>query len=223
MASEAELVLLSNAVHNEKAPPGGWILDLSKPFGDIQINQYKNANGEVVVAIKGTDSFADWKNVNPSFVTGSYTDDMRELVDHVAKLSDRVGKENLSVTGFSQGGGLAQVISEAFGIGGLAIDPPGGGEITANPEFAEHLASFGLTVQGVPNDFVSKVENESPVSKIGEHLGAVEVVNLTEDGLATLMAMLSSVVIASVPNAMLAFVAGIVVVGETSGARLRAD
>ena len=105
----------------------------------------------------------------------------------------------------------------------MAIDPPGGGEITANPEFAEHLASFGLTVQGVPNDFVSKVENESPVSKIGEHLGAVEVVNLTEDGLATLMAMLSSVVIASVPNAMLAFVAGIVVVGETSGARLRAD
>ena len=53
MASEAELVLLSNAVHNEKAPLGGWILDLSKPFGDIQINQYKNANGEVVDHYKG--------------------------------------------------------------------------------------------------------------------------------------------------------------------------
>ena len=189
MASREELVFLSDAVHNGKAPPESWSLDLSKPFGDIQISQYKTASGEVVVAIKGSNDFGDWKNVNPSFVTGSYTDKMKELVEHVAELTKEVGKENLSVTGFSQGGGLAQVISEALGVGGLAIDPPGGGKITANPEFKEHLASLGLTVEGISDDFATIVENNSFVSKRGIQLGDVEVVNLTEDQVATLTAM----------------------------------
>ena len=191
MASREDLVLLSDAVHNDKAPPDGWEKSRDKPFDgkDIYIEHYTNASGEVVVAIKGSTEFGDWKNVNPSFVTGSYTAEIRELVEHIAELEDKYGKEKLSITGFSQGAGLSQVMSEAFGIGGLAIDAPGGGKIAANPELAEHLASMGRTLQGMPDDFTTVIENNSLVGKLGTQLGDVEVVNLTEDQVATLTAM----------------------------------
>ena len=212
MASREDLVLLSDAVHNDKAPPDGWEALEYKSLdknNDINIEHYTNASGEVVVAIKGSTEFGDWKNVNPSFVTGSYTAEIRELVEHIAELEDKYGKEKLSITGFSQGAGLSQVMSEAFGIGGLAIDAPGGGKIAANPELAEHLASMGRTLQGMPDDFTTVIENNSLVGKIGVQLGNVEVVNLTEDQVATLTAMLSSVVMGPVPQAMYTLVAAI--------------
>ena len=189
MANHIELINLSNATHNGGIIPDGWqpfrnydgSLEV-KHFGPITTQAYQNTiTNEVVLTIKGTDGdIADWTVINASFATGNYPKEIQDLVSY-AYNEFETKYDNVSVTGFSQGGGLAELLSYTFGWGGNGQNSPGTGNIVANPQYFEHISELGIQAKGVSNDFVTIIEDGDIVDNFGSRLSDVFELNLTSD------------------------------------------
>ncbi|MFA7092666.1 MAG: hypothetical protein WC149_12545 [Arcobacteraceae bacterium] len=182
MANHIELINLSNATHNGGTTPDEWNIIDTKSFGSITTQAYQNTiTKEVVLTIKGTDGdLADWTVVNASFATGNYPKEIQDLVSY-AYNEFETKYDNVSVTGFSQGGGLAELLSYTFGWGGNGQNSPGAGNIVVNPQYFEHISELGIQAKGVSNDFVTIIEDGDIVDNFGSRLSDVFELNLTGD------------------------------------------
>jgi len=206
MANHIELINLSNVTQNGGSLPSGWIPlpnDESgfKEFGPITTQAYQNPiTGEVVLSIKGTDEFfnfndgdgtplsADWTVVNASFESGNYPQDIKDLVKYAHELNieyniDDFGNtlDRISITGFSQGGGLGELLSYTFGWSGNAQYAPGAGKLIQNEAYTNQLNELGITPKGVPNNFITITEQGDVVDGFGNRLSNMAEFNITDD------------------------------------------
>lgn len=186
MANTIELINMSNDTHTNfkgKLPEyivsKGWeVCDSEELDKDkiIGVQVYKNeSTKEVVLAIQGTNQKEDWIT-NISFKSGKYTDNIKSLVTYA---NENIKKEfedkgySIQVTGFSQGGGLAELLSYTYGWGGNGQNSPGAGNITEEPDYKEHLKSLDIEAKGVPSSYTTIVEIGDIVDNFGTHLGEV--------------------------------------------------
>lgn len=165
----------------------------------LQINTYQNINDTniKIFGIAGTNGMSDIP-ADIAF-SGLYVPtQVKEALEYVAseiqKDVDEAKRQGLpntnqySATGHSLGGGVSQLISYAFGIGGLALDAPGAQGIANNPAFSEYLGTLKEKYPdafpskfGMPSDFLNVNESGSAVSAIGTHMGNVETINAVSD------------------------------------------
>jgi len=86
------------------------------------------------------------------------------------KYNPNSGDNNISVTGFSQGGGLSQLLSHTFGWNGNSQNAPGAGMIANNIGYQQHLSKLGISAKGVPNGFLN-IRELGAADNFGTHLG----------------------------------------------------
>jgi hypothetical protein len=182
MASHVDLINLSNATHNGTSIPNGWkLLPDSRSgktdpisFGPITTQAYKGPNNEIVLAIKGTDGqLADWTQINQAFLSGDYPQAIQDLVTYAHNLNKTAEGAGLpiSVTGFSQGGGLSQLLSHTFGWNGNAQNAPGAANLIENPAYKQQLETLETEAKGVGDNFMTIIEKGDVVDNFGNHLG----------------------------------------------------
>ena len=220
MANHIDLINLSNATHNGTVPPTGWDLIINKDganfksFGSITTQAYRGPNNEVVLTIKGSEitDVGDWLSTNPAFVSGGYPDQMRELVAYAKELNDKYNPNDdgsISVTGFSQGGGLAQLLSHTFGWQGNAQNAPGARRIVDNQAYQNQLSELDIEPKGIPEGFVSIQEQGDPVSSAGDQMGEQVVLDITPDTSALGSLLITSGVAAAGPAGVVLALAGL--------------
>ena len=192
MINHLELINLSNATHNGTSIPSNWKPlnddDIGfKEFGPITTQAYINTlTKKVVLTIKGTDGdLEDWTVVNQSFSTGDFPTEIKGLLKHAHDLNVKYGGAhgtNMSVTGFSQGGGLSELLSHTFGWSGNAQNAPDAGYIVENESYLTYLNDeLKIEAKGVPETFVTITESGDVVDDFGKHLGSVVEINITDN------------------------------------------
>ena len=197
MASAIDLINLSNDTHTnfkkelpEYLSPGWTIYKSEEVSSLIGVQIYKNdITKEVVIGIQGSNQLKDWSHINTAFSLGTYPNAVKELVEYVNNNvnNNKEFKENgysVQVTGFSQGGGLAELLSNTYGWGGNGQNSPGAGKIINNSEYLQQLKELGIEAKGVPDSFVTLVESGDVVDTFGNHLS--EVISLDITGNSTL-------------------------------------
>jgi hypothetical protein len=84
----------------------------------------------------------------------------------------------VEVTGYEMGGGLAQIVSHAYGLSARAFDPMGAQNVIELRAYQEWEQQRGIVHNSIPGlhtppDFISYVVNNSPISgRTGAHIGA---------------------------------------------------
>ncbi|HKJ87105.1 MAG TPA: hypothetical protein VKA48_01105 [Gammaproteobacteria bacterium] len=137
MASTLEYAKLSQAVYNGEDVQG-W-RTVARPSPELQQSgfygaAYQNvATGEIVIAYRGTepwsDLFKDLLTTDGKIAAGAEDQQFVDALAFAKNVQDTyqgLGNE-ISVTGHSLGGGLAQLAADTFGWDGVTFEAPGMG------------------------------------------------------------------------------------------------
>ncbi|MDR1075377.1 MAG: hypothetical protein LBL59_03505 [Xanthomonadaceae bacterium] len=104
---------------------------------------------------------------------------IRDALDHAGRLKEKYEARGytVEVTGYEMGGGLAQIVSHAYGLPGRAFDPMGAQNVIESRAYQEWEQQRGIVHNGIPGlhappDFINYVVNNSPISeRTGAHIG----------------------------------------------------
>jgi len=144
----------------------------------FEAQAYKNGNN-ITIAIAGTNGdLADWTQGNFSF--SSLTPVGQQIFDAIAYVENIKANNDgadISFTGHSLGGGIAQVLAAIYGGEALAFDAPGAMAIINDASFLSEIVAMGLTLNIADSNVLNIVEEGSFVSGIGEHFGDIYSVN----------------------------------------------
>jgi hypothetical protein len=186
MQRNAQLSTLSNLAYKENPPDStnGWTRMTIAPntASGFSAVAYRNSNGEVAIAFRGTDSLKDMVT-NGAFVSNGWRQQFSDAADFVNKVKLEMRDQGISgspiVTGHSLGGGIAQVMGKMFGLNGAAFDAPGAAGVTQSAGFSQTAAQYGQSTgeYGQPPanqigaDFTNFNSQGSAISAAGSHLG----------------------------------------------------
>ncbi|MFO1186264.1 MAG: hypothetical protein U1E87_01670 [Alphaproteobacteria bacterium] len=178
-----DLVEFSEAAYTGALAVGGWaeitedrITNSPGYTGRAYIN---NARNQIVLAIAGSDDLVDWLGVDPTFFspTGQSTETFRaylkSAVDQIQFLRESPDYKDaqITVTGHSLGGAIAQLIGNAGGIRAVSFNGSGPG-LTLND--SEVVAILGLlTKESDAPEIVNYRTYGDLVSTVGQQLGNV--------------------------------------------------
>lgn len=171
----AELSTLSNLSYATKlsAVPYGW--DFQEKYsnpgsGGFSYITLRRGN-EIVVAFKGTNSFADL-GADISIVAGSWNDYYEQAAKIVSEIRSEFGGAYVTVTGHSLGGAIAQVISKMYRLGGASFEAPGAEAATQTEGYRLAQQKYASGLQGSePETFVNYIANGSLISGVQTHVG----------------------------------------------------
>ncbi len=151
----------------------------------LQVASYQGPNGDIVIGFRGTEGidFKDWNHANTSFGAwengfGGY--DFKQILDaanaYVKDIQRKYPNSQVSLTGHSMGGAVAQVLSGVTGYDTNTFNSPGvlnvtndylttipGGGVNSNLDCLNHHT------RGNPDD----TWDGDLVAKIGTHGGVV--------------------------------------------------
>ena len=128
-------------------------------------------DNQVVLSIRGTDDTTDWLSVNPTFIdkNGEPTDLFRDYVkaaaDSLIELSSLYPDAEITLTGHSLGGALAQLLAYATGFPATTFNAPGAAQVIQKLEpqlsglssLSNPLGSLGVTNYRLYGDLVSTI------------------------------------------------------------------
>jgi hypothetical protein len=196
MQRNAQLSTLSNLAYKENPPDStnGWTRMTIAPntASGFSAVAYRNSNGEVAIAFRGTDSLKDMVT-NGAFVSNGWRQQFSDAADFVNKVKLEMRDQGISgapiVTGHSLGGGIAQVMGKMFGLNGAAFDAPGAAGVTQSAGFAQTAAQYGQsTGNQIGGDFTNYNSQGSLISAAGSQIGhSQSLVSLTDPSLAPLL------------------------------------
>ena len=195
-ATYKQLALMSNDVYS-KIPTGDineYVLLIHGSTGSrlsadtIFATAYYSAanNGErekIVIAVRGSSS-EDFELRNGSFVTGLPTsglsDSVRDVANLVGRLHSQFPDAQITLTGHSLGGAIAQIIGDATGLRTIAFDAPGGRGlfgVNAQTTIRELVSGSIASMPGSENhEFTNIRYYGDVVSKIGTPFDNVKTV-----------------------------------------------
>ncbi|MDT8338312.1 MAG: YqiA/YcfP family alpha/beta fold hydrolase, partial [Sulfurimonas sp.] len=131
MSTELEImkyVNLADAGYSGGLTPMGWeILTVdSNAATGFHATAYQNLDsGEIVVSYAGTDDFTDATHSDTSLVLQNVPEQYAEARDFYDKVINQYGSSNLTITGHSLGGSLAQLIGAYSKQTTYAFNAPG--------------------------------------------------------------------------------------------------
>ena len=180
-----QLAHFSNAAYGREGTPDGYkdepIPIPSLPSGNCSTGYcakayLSEAGDRIVLAIAGTDHLIDW-TANGTFMIGgiptqSFKDYLVQAVNDLKYLGIKYDDAEITLTGHSLGGALAQILAEATGLSAITFDAPGAketnfylsGELAALDELNFKHGSQEITNHRIYGDLISTV---------GEQLGNV--------------------------------------------------
>jgi hypothetical protein len=155
-------------MHFSKAAYGDFDSELNQEYkGYTEIKQvrfssagfsgraYKNGT-QIVLAITGSDSIVDWLDVNGTFISpnGTPTRAFRDYVGYAAQMLKFVYAEfhgaNITITGHSLGGAIAQVIGNAGGWAVTSFDAPGAAQTLEDADLTAILRTVPKSINAGP-------------------------------------------------------------------------
>ena len=189
MSNLQETYLLSQmstrAYDNNPRKIDGWTVTntVVDPKTGFAACAYKNnSTGSIVIAYRGTDDKAGDLVADKAFIDIG-PNDWHKQFDEALEFAKRVKEQNpnavISVTGHSLGGGMAQIVSQAYGFHGETFDAPGAKNCVQSPEFKQWMNQNGLPTngKGAPSNFENHIVYKSAISSTtGQHVGSVEVI-----------------------------------------------
>ncbi|MEF8982247.1 Mbeg1-like protein [Thiohalorhabdus sp.] len=189
--NEADFAELSMASYGNNGVEG-WFkqnVDLPPNAGQhgFSAQVYENqATNQLVIAYRGTDQkVKDWLGPNKEIIQESLglEGEDPQFVDALAfaeRVRQNFPNQEILVTGHSLGGGLAQLVADAYGWGGMSFDAPGMQEITEGGSFSQFQDFFdstpvtdGFGKVGQKGRFVNRPVADSAVSGVGTSIGEV--------------------------------------------------
>lgn len=202
--------------------PDGWSLKLAEVSPPFAAFAFKNdLTGEVVIAYRGTDGLTD-AGADMAILSGNWNPQFQRGMDFVASviskpniLLDASDASKLLVTGHSLGGTIAQIVAQAYGLNGSAMDPGAAARIVNTEGFREAVLAAGLPQGGVGISaaFSNHLVAGSLVSgSTGSHLGTVTY--LPSESFNSMQALTAFAISALNPLAGFVFVAGLDQVGN---------
>lgn len=175
---------MSNASYD--TPSGqidGWTIvkSESNAANGFAATAYRsNATGDIVIAYRGSDDFKDFDPRGSADLAlasplAAWNSQFTDALEFAKDIKNKYPNEAMSVTGHSLGGGLAQVVSKAYGLHGVTFDPAGAANIVKSDSYHNWTQSHGLgeNGKGMPANFHNYLVAKSAVSHAsGAHLGA---------------------------------------------------
>ena len=191
----AQLSTLANLAYKDNPPStmNGWTKMATEPntASGFSAVAYRGPNGEVAIAIRGTDGLKDLVP-DGAFVVGAWHQQFSDAAKFVADVKLEMLADGISgspiVTGHSLGGGIAQVLGKMFGLDGAAFDAPGGSGVTQSAGFAQTAAQYGQSAGSqIGGDFINYNSQGSVISAAGSQIGGRQsLVSLTDPSAAPL-------------------------------------
>lgn len=203
--SERDSVLstLASAAYSN-APPAqiaNWSLgtQVTRPSGFSAVIYVDLADQQVALSFRGTDNLLSGDALaDLAFATGHWNQQFQEAVDLVRQIQSGevpeipfpIDTNQLLVTGHSLGGGIAQLMAEAFNLRGASFDAPGTSAVARANDFQAFRLMREMQEAEIRQDdagftasvsqFINYVSEGSAISSVASHFGDVKkIVNLT--------------------------------------------
>jgi Lipase (class 3) len=150
-------------------------------------NVYRDGN-KVVVAIRGTDNFY---NVLTDYALGtgkadqSMIDAVKQVSDLITQIKASIPDADISLTGHSLGGGIAQIVAAANGISADTFNAPGVAQVVENnPNLVTKTLPPGSSSSSKITNY--RMEGDQ-VSNAGKNLPSVEVVTVANSNYTSIL------------------------------------
>ncbi|MDT8388715.1 MAG: calcium-binding protein [Thiogranum sp.] len=216
MIKEEDYAMLSMEVYQGLVPQGWELVQPSNPTltsGFFAQALRKTGTNEIVLVFRGTEGASDLGDLaadlaltldsdHPQFLDAlEFGLRVKQQVDQLS-LSLSGTEFNVTVTGHSLGGGLAQLTADVFGWGGMTFEAPGVGQLTDNSAFDDFLVTNGLSF-GQVGDLTNYVVSNSLISSVGIHIGTTQPpIDIEGDGL-NVVALMAAMRIMPAPAALM--------------------
>ena len=155
--------------HDVKIESMGPLNDFA---GSIYVNESENL---VVIAVAGSDTVLDWIGPNPTFLrpSGRPTQAFREYVEAAASMLEEVRAEfpnaDVSLTGHSLGGAIAQLVGDAAGLRVVSFNAPGAEQTINDSQLSQILGA--IPSAPIEKDITNYRVYGDLVSTVGRQLG----------------------------------------------------
>lgn len=175
--------------HVENSPSGFSAITFVNEKTKEMVIAYRGSEGNAASGFANPFNYADRTTYNdwrgPDVALGkpgaAWHPQFTEALDYAKGIVDRYSdRYQLSVTGHSLGGSLAQVAGAGLQLPGRTFDPAGAANIVQAPEFAAWLKANNPGAHPAAPDFTNYCVNGSVVSgKSGAHVGQVTAISGT--------------------------------------------
>lgn len=139
----------------------------------------REPDGDIVVAIRGTDLDKNWL-ANLSFANGGMTPELRsmllETLNYLKQLQNENPESKITLAGHSLGGAIAQIVGALGDFRAVGFDSPGVTALVASARTDQSVqtAMVGLMTGGVPGGSAETYRiYGDQISLIGQQLGSV--------------------------------------------------